>query len=175
LKILYKLPESLREEMRRQIGRFFTDEEKAINYVKEKKGIIVSVGDKVTLTLYAYNIEPNICIIDFKTRRGICSEKEKKTLSTIGEKVFKAKNPPGALSEELWKSIEKSYKIVNKEKKCVRIEVDGEDDLAALPAIYLAPISTTIIYGMPDKGISLVEVTDENKKQVKIALEKMKI
>jgi len=173
MKILYKLPKNLRDEMRRQIGKFFQDEKSLVDFLKKKKdGLLVSIGDIVTLTLYKHGIKPNICIVDFKTKRGECSKKEKEILLSVGEKVFKVKNPPGILSEELWDSIGKSYEIA--EKGSVRIEIDGEDDLAALPAIYLAPVGTTIIYGMPDKGISLIEVNLENKKQVEDVLKNMR-
>jgi len=174
MKILYRLPKNLRDEMRRQIGLFFQDEKSFIDFLREKKdGLIVSIGDIVTLTVYRYGIKPNICIVDFQTKRGECSREEKNILLSIGEKVFKVENPPGILSKELWVSIEKSYELAKKEKH-VRIEVDGEDDLASLPAIYLAPVGTTVIYGMPDKGISLVEVNMENKKQVENVLKNMK-
>jgi len=53
-------------------------------------------------------------------------------------------------------------------KKNIRIEVDGEEDLATLPSIYLSPNrDVTIIYGMPDKGVVIVKTNDENKIKIK--------
>ena len=53
------------------------------------------------------------------------------------------------------------------------IEIDGEEDLAALPAILLAPGDVTIIYGLPDKGVLVVKPTPKNKQLVKEILNKM--
>ena len=53
------------------------------------------------------------------------------------------------------------------------IEVEGEEDLAALAAIYLAPPDVTIIYGLPNKGVVVVKATEAHKAQVKEILDKM--
>ena len=61
----------------------------------------------------------------------------------------------------------------NLEIGSLRIEIEGEEDLASLAAIYLAPSDVTIIYGLPDKGALVVKPTRENKKFVKEILDKM--
>ena len=43
------------------------------------------------------------------------------------------------------------------------ILVDGEEDLFALPAIFLAPINSLVLYGQPNKGFVLVKVTDKTR------------
>ena len=40
------------------------------------------------------------------------------------------------------------------------ILVDGEEDLLALPAIFLAPINSLVLYGQPNQGFVLVKITD---------------
>ena len=59
------------------------------------------------------------------------------------------------------------------ENMSLRIEIEGEEDLAALPAIWLAPRDVTIIYGLPDKGVVIAKSNDENKKKAKEILDKM--
>ena len=61
----------------------------------------------------------------------------------------------------------------NIELGSLRIEVDGEEDLASLAAIYMAPPDVTIIYGLPDKGVLVVKSNNENKRKVKDILNKM--
>jgi hypothetical protein len=56
----------------------------------------------------------------------------------------------------------------------IRILVKGEEDLAALPAIALAPISSVVIYGLPDEGAVSVIVTESKKKEIQSLLDKMK-
>ena len=81
------------------------------------------------------------------------------------------KNPPGCISDELWDVIKFAYD--NMLSCGLRIEVDGEEDLASLAAIYLAPQDVTVIYGLPDKGVLVVQPDHENKRKVKEILDKM--
>ncbi|MEM4069082.1 MAG: DUF359 domain-containing protein, partial [Thermoplasmatales archaeon] len=46
------------------------------------------------------------------------------------------------------------------------IEVEGEEDLASIPAIVLAPDGAIVIYGVPDKGIAVYEVGEVLRKSV---------
>ena len=165
--MMYKLPTEFRDELRGVIGEI-TD---GSHLKKKLKGRVVSVGDEVTLTLKKEGIEPDICIIDFKSRRKDYNHKEKKQIESIGEIVLKATNPPECISDELMEKISEAYTS----KKKIRIEVEGEEDLAALPAILLAPDETTVLYGLPSKGIVLIDVKEKEKKIVKDFLEKMEI
>ncbi len=103
--MIYTLPTEFRDELREAIGEI-TDGA----HIKEKlKGKIVSVGDEVTLTLKNRGIEPDICIVDYKSRRKECSPEEKSKIQKIGEKVYKVTNPPKKISKELWEGISKAY------------------------------------------------------------------
>lgn len=163
------LPDSLREILKEPIGKL-VDENKLINLLKKEK-FIVSIGDLVTYTILKFEIKPLFCIVDFKTRRGEISKEKKSLIKSYGKKSFVVKNPPGTISDDLWKIIEMAYE--NLELNGIRIEVDGEEDLASLAAIYMAPPDVTIIYGLPDKGVLIVKPTIENKNKVKEILDKM--
>jgi len=43
--------------------------------------------------------------------------------------------------------------------------VDGEEDLAVLPVLLIAPLGFSIFYGQPNEGLVQVQVTEENKEQ----------
>lgn len=163
------LPDNLREILKEPIGSL-VDEKKLLEILKKQK-YIVSIGDLVTYTLIKNEIEPTFCIVDFKTRRGECSKEIKDAIKSYGKKSIVIKNPPGTISDELWKIIEMAFQ--NMELNGLRIEIDGEEDLASLAAIYLAPSDVTIIYGLPDKGVLIVKPTIENKNKVKEILDKM--
>ena len=81
----------------------------------------------------------------------------------------KVVNHPGTISDELWKAIKDSIDSGGN----VRIEVDGEEDLASLAAISLSKIGTKVIYGMPDKGMVVVDVDQQSKARVNSLLEHM--
>ncbi|KYK27203.1 hypothetical protein AYK20_03005 [Thermoplasmatales archaeon SG8-52-1] len=163
------LPDNLREILKEPIGSL-VDEKKLLNLLKKEKHI-VSIGDLVTYTLLKNEIKPAFCIVDFKTRRGECSKEIRDMIKSFGKKSIVVTNPPGTISDELWKIIEMAFE--NIELNGLRIEIVGEEDLASLAAIYMAPPDVTIIYGLPDKGVLIVKPTIENKNKVKEILDKM--
>lgn len=167
---MYVLPEDLRDLLKSQIGQLFSNEKKLINRLKKEK-YIVSVGDIVTYTILKNNIKPIFCVIDFHTKRGRCADEIIDTLYKFGKNKIEIDNPKGTLTNELWDTIKTAYK--NIEETSLRIEVRGEEDLASLAAIYLAPPDVTIIYGLPDKGVLVIKPTEDNKKRVKEVLDKM--
>jgi len=163
--MMYRLPDNYRDELRKPIGELVT--EKDIGK-KIMGGKIVSVGDMVTASLKKHGIEPDISIIDYKIERKEYGDEIKKFIKGE-EEVRKISNPPGLITDELWDAIKESY---GSHKK-VRIEVEGEEDLAALPAIYLSPPGTTVLYGLPSRGIVLVKVSNDEKNKVLSFLKKM--
>jgi uncharacterized protein (UPF0218 family) len=163
------LPNNLRDFLKEPMGQL-VNEKKLLNLLKNEK-YIVSIGDLVTYTILKNDIEPIFCVVDFKTRRGKCPIEIVKLIKSFGKKSIIIKNPPGTISDDLWKVIEIAFE--NLDADTLRIEIDGEDDLASLAVIFLAPKDVTIIYGLPDKGVLVVKPTFENKKKVKEILDKM--
>ena len=51
--------------------------------------------------------------------------------------------------------------------------MDGEEDLATLPAIKLCKNGAKVIYGMPDKGMVVVDVNQQTKERANRLLERM--
>jgi hypothetical protein len=94
-------------------------------------------------------------------------------IKSFGKKAIVVKNTAGAISDDLWNVIK--YAFESLDEGGIRIEVDGEEDLASLAAIYMAPVDVTIIYGLPDKGVLVVKPTKEIKDKVKKILDIMKM
>ncbi len=163
------LPKNLRNLLREPIGRL-VNEKQLLEILQDEKHI-VSIGDQVTYTILKHDIKPVLCVVDFKTRRGRCSSDVINVIRAFGEKSMTVKNPPGCISDELWDIIKSAYD--NMPSCGLRIEVEGEEDLASLAAIYLAPRDVTVIYGLPDKGVLVVKPDHENKRKVKEILDKM--
>ena len=163
------LPNNLRDFLKEPMGQL-VNEKKLLNLLKNER-YIVSIGDLVTYTILKNHIEPIFCVVDFKTRRGECSLEIIELIKSFGKKSIVIKNPPGTISDDLWKVIE--IALENLEVGSLRIEIDGEDDLASLAVIFLAPKDVTIIYGLPNRGVLVVKPTYEDKKKVKEILDKM--
>jgi uncharacterized protein (UPF0218 family) len=166
---MYVLPDELKDTLKGYIGQLVNEPE-LLKLLKKKK-YIVSVGDKVTYTLLKHGITPILCIVDFLLERKPYSE-EMKTLIQKSKMVhLKVKNPPGTITDELWNAIKTVFQNLKEAPVC--IEVDGEEDLASLAAISLAPEGVTVIYGLPNKGVVVVEATPAHKKKVKEVLDRM--
>jgi len=165
---MHVLPDNIRNLLKQPVGKL-VDEKQLLELLKDEKKI-VSIGDKVTYTLLKHNIEPFFCIVDYHTRRGECSENILKVLKEYGKKTINIDNPAGTITDELWNVIKLAYE---NNTQSLKIEVEGEEDLASLAAIYMAPVDVTIIYGLPDKGVLVVKPTKEIKDKVKLVLDKM--
>jgi len=163
------LPDNLRDRLKEPMGEL-VDEKRLLKLLKDEK-YIVSIGDQVTYTILKNDFEPVFCIVDFKTHRGGCSSEIVELIKSFGKKSVVVQNPSGAISDDLWRVVELAFE--NLEAGSLRIEVDGEEDLASLAVIYLAPRDVTIIYGLPNKGVLVVKPTNQNKKKVKEILDEM--
>jgi hypothetical protein len=163
------LPDFLREELKEPLG-ILVDEKGLLELLKKEK-YIVSVGDQVTYTMLKNNIKPIFCIVDFIIKRKDYPAEIKDLIKAFGDNYIVVNNPPGCITDDLWNIIEDAYR--NIKIGALRIEVIGEEDLAALPAIWLAPRDVTIIYGLPNKGVVVVKALEENKTKVKNILDKM--
>jgi len=167
--ILYTLPNDMRDLLKEPIGKLVSGDEVIPSLLKENN--IVSIGDQVTYTLLSNNHQPIFCIVDYYVQRNKFSEDFVKVVQSYGDESIRIKNPKGTITKALWDAIENAFKLFP--KKTIRIEVDGEEDLASLAAIYLAPRDVTIIYGLPNKGVLIVKPTDETKRKVRSVLNMM--
>ena len=166
---MYVLPAELREQLQQPIGRL-VDEAGLLRLTAHGQSI-VSVGDRVTYTLLRHGITPVLGIVDFLLERKPYPEEMREVLSQFGRIRLHVRNPGGMITDDLWAAIEFVYQRLKNGPFC--IEVDGEEDLASLAAIYLAPGGVTVIYGLPNKGVVVVKPTRSQKQKVKAVLDKM--
>lgn len=75
--------------------------------------------------------------------------------------VLKARNAAGTVSRNLDNAMRKAIRA----KKRVLVKVKGEEDLAVLPAVLLAPLNSVIAYGQPGDGAVIVRVTEKVKEK----------
>ncbi len=167
-KVLYAVPENLRKELGTPIGIVLTAKKDILKEISGSE-FVITVGDIVTLDLLDSGFIPDLSIIDYMTKRDSKSNLEKR-YSKHAQPEIKILNPAGQITSELWNAIEDACKNPRK----LRIVVDGEEDLAALACIALAPENTTVIYGIPNRGASIHHVDDALRKMVMSVLDKMK-
>ena len=116
---------------------------------------LITVGDVVSLTFRKHGIRPFLSIYDGMTERRDMTEF---AILVKDEEKEEVVNPAGKITKELADSI----------RRCIEgsgglIKVDGEEDLALLPVILMAPLGSDIIYGWPGKCMMRI-TTDEGIK-----------
>ena len=166
LKKSLKLPESMVRYFKKPYGKVFTSvedvpiTERFDNY----KGLIIAVGDATSYNMVESGIEPDIIIVDQKERRAPFTRKIR-----FRDKEYKVLNAPGEISAGLWNTIKKA--VASGEK--IKISVIGEEDLAVLPCVIMAPTESRIFYGQPEEGVVIITVTTEKKADAVKLLKKM--
>jgi len=55
----------------------------------------------------------------------------------------------------------------------VRIIVTGEEDLLVLPVAVFAPGNSVVLYGQPNEGLVLVQITEEVRNKAKSIMDLM--
>jgi len=143
------LSEGLREELRHPFGVLITGEE-ALAAVDEC-GPLVLVGDVVSHDMLRKGIQPKLVIYDGKTERRDMTDLLPIIERMRGHEV-RVRNPAATISASLIMEVRQALSRSGSTK----ILVDGEEDLAALACVALAPEGACIIYGYPGKGVVLV-------------------
>ncbi|HKZ90201.1 MAG TPA: GTP-dependent dephospho-CoA kinase family protein [Thermoplasmata archaeon] len=160
------LPESMRELLRWPLGTLVNGAD--ILPAVGRASPVVTVGDFCTLDLAARGRTPDICVIDFKTKRQEDPEL-RDAMHRIGDVVLHVANGPGTISSGAWTALSEAFKS----KERVRVEVRGEEDLLALVCIALAPESAAVLYGLPGRGVVVVKADRASKSRVLDLLRRM--
>ena len=167
------LPEELRFELKDPLGRLCRGEGpecvRAMESELRAARRIAAVGDMTAFYLLKASIVPDLAIVDNKTKRMPIPDHVVQSLDHDSYRTVEVKNPAATLTKDLMDLIRDSLKGEVR----VKIIVDGEEDLATLPAILYAPLGSVVVYGQPNEGSVLVKVTAEKKKHVEELMNRM--
>ena len=165
----YRLPEELRRTLAVPLGQVFDAKESAgvgFRRLVEEAPMLITVGDRVTETAGSLGRPPDIQVVDGLERRG---RREPPNVAYI--RLVEVKNPAGSLTEEAIAGMRKAFGG----KKPARVLVEGEEDLMAMLAIGMAPVSALVLYGQPGVGVVAVKVNGVSKSRNRALLAKMGI
>ncbi|MEM3657450.1 MAG: GTP-dependent dephospho-CoA kinase family protein [Candidatus Hadarchaeum sp.] len=155
---ILKLPESLRPRLQRPLGILYTNLDDVFDRLRRiRPNRLITVGDMVTYGFLIAGFKPDIAVIDLVIMRTPAGEEIKSTLESFEAKVIQVRNPAASISPELWKAVESA-------KPPTKIIVEGEEDLATIPAVLTSQDGSVVVYGQPRQGVVLIEV-DEKKRQ----------
>jgi len=166
--VLVTLPAEMRGELKEPMGPIFTDAERLLSEVGDP---LVAVGDVVTYHLEHAGTVPDVAVVDGLTKREEVEDRVAEGVARLGGETREVhvENPAGAVSRELARALKEA--IVDPEPTLLVVE--GEEDLVTLPAIVAAPLGASVVYGQPDEGMVLADVTDETKAEMRDLLSRM--
>ncbi|HNS25142.1 MAG TPA: DUF359 domain-containing protein [Methanobacteriaceae archaeon] len=158
------LKKNLRPEFKKAIGTLYPSLDDAEDFLasQEPDTLLVSVGDVTTRNLQEQGLIPHLGIIDQQVERKPAPQ------DIVYDNVtLKADNPAGTVTRELWDAVEQGFQLIKAGYR-VLILVKGEEDLAVVPAVILAPPGSLVLYGQPGEGVVICEVDRLRDKVIKM-------
>ena len=163
-----KLPDSLRDQLKIPLGILLPiDQDNKTNIQKylSDDSYIMTVGDRTTEKMIDFDLIPSLQIIDGLEKRI------KRDIIKLGSAFeLKIDNPAAEITLESIEIIKKAFSL----NPPIRLTVNGEEDLLVLPACIYAPENSVILYGQPNKGLVLVQITTEIRNKAQALLDLMK-
>jgi len=170
---LLLLPDELRSVLKEPLGKLCRGEGldcvRAMEKDLKRAHKLVAVGDMTAYYLLKAGVVPDLLIVDNKTKRMPVSDQVLDELDHKSYKTMPVQNPAATLSGDLMDLIRESIQGQDK----IKIIVEGEEDLATLPAILYAPLGSAVVYGQPNEGSVLVDVTAEKKLHIEELIKRM--
>ena len=162
-----KLPDSLRDQFKTPLGILLSigqDNKENIEKYLSNNPYLITVGDKTTEKMINFGLIPSLQIIDGFEKR------QKRNLPKLGNATeLKIDNPAAEITLESIEIIKKAFSMTAP----VRITVMGEEDLLVLPVCIHAPDNSIVLYGQPNEGLVLVEISTEIRNKAQTLLDLM--
>ena len=145
-----------------------------LNSILKNAKKIISVGDATTERLISFDIIPNVSVIDGKERRIKRAFKDISSIkgNQIEKNMFKelrCSNQPGTISKKAVDVLEDALSMSSH----VRIIVEGEEDLLALPLFLILPQGSILMYGQPFEGLVVVKINSKVRKKAKDLMDRI--
>ena len=163
-----KLPDSLRDKLKIPMGLLLLEKDATKeNIVKhiQNNSYVITVGDRTTEKMIGFGLIPSLQIIDSQEKRV---KRELPTGADIKTDLT-CNNPPAEITKESISVIKKAFSSPTP----VRLVVNGEEDLLVLPVCTNAPENSVVMYGQPNEGLVIVEITSEIRNKAQRLLDLM--
>jgi GTP-dependent dephospho-CoA kinase len=163
------MPESPEDfqKLKRPFGTLIPDKkvtkQKLSSLLKDAKKVI-AVGDATTERLFGFGIIPDVAVFDGKERRS-----KRSYPANYQAQEIRCTNPAGVISKQAVDVLRGALKS----REAVRVLVEGEEDLLALPLFVMAPEGSAVLYGQPLEGMVVVKITTAKQKQAKVLMDKI--
>ena len=165
---MLSLPDDLRGAFKEPLGPVFTGTDdllaaadRAAADAGHARAPLVAVGDVVTFHLLEAGRTPDVALVDGKTEREAVDEAVERVVTSPD--AVRVDNQPATLSRDLLTALRAALASPDP----VTIHVDGEEDLAALPAVLALPDGGGVVYGQPGEGMVLVVADAESRERAR--------
>ena len=163
-----KLPDSLREQLKIPLGDLLLEKDATkqniIKYLSNNS-FVITVGDRTTEKMINFGLTPSVQIIDSQEKRVKRDPPKDENLST----ELRCDNPAAEITEQSIDAIKKAFSL----KPPVRIVINGEEDLLVIPVCINAPKDSVVMYGQPNEGLVIVQITTEIRNKTQSLLDSM--
>ncbi len=153
------LPKELRKELQKPFGKLIQGD--TLPDIPDNQ--IITVGDATTVRFHNEGKKQKIAVVDFVVER-------KRIYTSLDElgfaenyESYEVTNPAATLTPLLWQAVYDSF--TNTTLKEIVIRISGEEDLAVIPIILVAPLGYHLFYGQPHEGLVWVEINLESKEK----------
>lgn len=161
------LPDRLRDQLKKPLGILIKESQATKENVLKNispNSFVICVGDATTEKMIRFGVTPSLQIVD-----GLEKRAKREIPSSVVKTALSCKNPAAEISDESIDIIKKAFKSTPP----VRITVSGEEDLLVLPVCVLAPENSVVLYGQPNEGLVVVNVTQEIRNKVQSIMDSM--
>lgn len=150
--VVVELPTALRPELKAPMGPVFTETSALLAEVGD---IVVAVGDMVSYHLLEAGRVPDVALVDGKTERDAVDADVREATTGFAHEIT-VENPAATLTADLLAALQTA--LERADEASTLLVVEGEEDLAVVPAVIAAPEGASIVYGQPGEGMVHVRV-----------------
>jgi len=164
------LPDSLRAALKEPLGPIYTD---PVALLADASPPVLAVGDVVTAHLLDADHTPAVALVDERTERSAVDDWVASAIAGAEgfDREVTVSNPAATLSAPLLSELRRA--IEDADRASTLLTVDGEEDLATLPALVVAPAGSTVVYGQPGEGMVRVTVDPATAAEARDLLARM--
>ncbi len=166
---MYRLPDNLRASLKKPLSPVLSGAGAVSD--AQRASYLVTVGDVVTQTFLDAGRVPDVMVVDFKTQREHDLPELREAVAATGARVVHVRNPAAEVTRDMWDALTLA---LSADEKTV-LQVDGEEDLAVLPALVLARDGSIVAYGQPHEGVVLVNVDARSRAFARDFLKQMEV
>lgn len=161
------LPEEMRAALREPLGSLIPDAEVTLERLRAEiphGSLVAAVGDATTERLARLGIAAGIEVVDGQERRAARGAPPGSPATSLS-----CRNGAGTIEDSALAALREALAA----PRPVRLTVDGEEDLLAVPLCDMCEDGSIVAYGQPGEGMVVVRVGAESRDRARRIMKMM--